>query len=221
MRAGSVCCRLLPARTLRLFGLSQLLQAAHAGALAQRTQPVLLGANFCSFNPIACRLQGRPLTPAHSPNDPNLCCSAQASASLYPVACRLQGRPLTPAHFPNDPSLWDEPLDLTPYINTSGERIHAGVWASLFSKFLPGRIGGSAPAVGRVSLDLTPCFPTLSWPHTCCRAPALRPLQPCESPSRSRWSEPTSCFPPWACGTWWWWTSTTACGCVSQALLSG
>ncbi|KAI7836469.1 hypothetical protein COHA_009686 [Chlorella ohadii] len=35
----------------------------------------------------------------------------------------LEGRPLTPAHFPNDPSLWDEPLDLTPYINTSAVRV--------------------------------------------------------------------------------------------------
>lgn len=26
---------------------------------------------------------------------------------------------MSPGHFPNDPSLWDESLDLTPYINTS------------------------------------------------------------------------------------------------------
>lgn len=31
----------------------------------------------------------------------------------------LEGRPLSPSHFPNDPGLWDETLDLTPYINTS------------------------------------------------------------------------------------------------------
>ncbi|KAL4429221.1 hypothetical protein ABPG77_010200 [Micractinium sp. CCAP 211/92] len=35
----------------------------------------------------------------------------------------LEGRPLTPSHFPNDPSLWDETLDLTPYINTSAARV--------------------------------------------------------------------------------------------------
>lgn len=33
--------------------------------------------------------------------------------------CAAQGRPLSPNHFPNDPGLWDETLDLTPYINTS------------------------------------------------------------------------------------------------------
>ncbi|KAL4443355.1 hypothetical protein ABPG75_011092 [Micractinium tetrahymenae] len=36
----------------------------------------------------------------------------------------LEGRPLTPSHFPNDPSLWDETLDLTPYINNSAVRVH-------------------------------------------------------------------------------------------------
>lgn len=35
----------------------------------------------------------------------------------------LEGRPLTPSHFPNDPTLWDETLDLTPYINTSAVRV--------------------------------------------------------------------------------------------------
>lgn len=35
----------------------------------------------------------------------------------------LEGRPLTPAHFPNDPGLWEEVLDLTPYINTSALRV--------------------------------------------------------------------------------------------------
>ncbi|EFN56864.1 hypothetical protein CHLNCDRAFT_144489 [Chlorella variabilis] len=35
----------------------------------------------------------------------------------------LEGRPLTPSHFPNDPNLWDETLDLTPYINSSAIRV--------------------------------------------------------------------------------------------------
>ena len=47
----------------------------------------------------------------------------------------LEGRPLTPAHFPNDPGLWEEVLDLTPYINLSGA-VWGGVWCGVWGVVL-------------------------------------------------------------------------------------
>lgn len=35
----------------------------------------------------------------------------------------LEGRPPTPQHFPSAPALWDEVLDLTPYINMAAHRV--------------------------------------------------------------------------------------------------
>ena len=35
----------------------------------------------------------------------------------------LEGRPPTPQHFPSAPALWDETLDLTPYVNESAQRV--------------------------------------------------------------------------------------------------
>ena len=35
----------------------------------------------------------------------------------------LEGRPPTPQHFPSAPALWDELLDLTPYINMAAHRV--------------------------------------------------------------------------------------------------
>lgn len=55
-----------------------------------------------------------------------LCCLGGLAADLLLLPVRpllSQGRPLTPSHFPNDPGLWDETLDLTPYINTSAIRV--------------------------------------------------------------------------------------------------
>jgi len=35
----------------------------------------------------------------------------------------LEGRPLSPDHYPNDPALWEEEIDLTPYINFSAVKV--------------------------------------------------------------------------------------------------
>ena len=57
-----------------------------------------------------------PLSPSHFPTDLN--CSTPPPPPP-PSSNSPQGRPLSPSHFPNDPGLWDETLDLTPYINAS------------------------------------------------------------------------------------------------------
>ncbi len=40
----------------------------------------------------------------------------------------LDGRPLPGDNFRDDPSLWDETLDLTPYINMSAFKVGAGYY---------------------------------------------------------------------------------------------
>lgn len=35
----------------------------------------------------------------------------------------LEGRPPTPQHFPSSAALWEEALDLTPYINMAAHRV--------------------------------------------------------------------------------------------------
>ena len=56
------------------------------------------------------------LRPLDAPRSPRL---LPNSAPPTQRSSPLQGRPLTPSHFPNDPGLWEEVLDLCPYINTS------------------------------------------------------------------------------------------------------
>lgn len=47
----------------------------------------------------------------------------------------LDGRPLPGDNFRDDPSLWDETLDLTPYINMSAFKVGAGCYLQV------GRVG--------------------------------------------------------------------------------
>lgn len=61
---------------------------------------------------------------------PSNICSATCMSHMCP-RCTPQGRPLSPNHFPNDPGLWDETLDLTPYINTSAFSVSAMLFLAL------------------------------------------------------------------------------------------